>query len=679
MIYEDEAEFQKHSCNEHGVPEAHVGTLSGAARRPALEKILECPFGDDFSAPENADKSNLFLNGALHQHVATHMKQIALLALQKLPHGDEEDCEDVASDAPLDDVRFPELRRSMYSLLDDETLEFEDTVEDGVSNTLEDRIMSSVGRLGLEDRDLEGMTKLHRAVRDNEFMVVQSLIEQGANLRSTSNDGRTVLHYASIDRSKGVEMIKLLLNSNAQEALGLVDEDGQTPLHYAAKAGFADAADLLIASGLSADSLDRFGFSPFIWAVIVGDITATRLFLSHGSNANSTSSDGKSALSWAASLGHTLIVELILEMRAEVMSATTKARLIPLEEAAAYGDVRTVQFLLHFGADPNYRDRDGWSAIHWAAEQGHRDVLLLLFEHGADIHAVSAYGTSVLHCAANGGHSDIVTELLQHGADPNKSTCHGWTPLHHAAFMGHSRVVRALLESNRITSSPAQDNHGWSALHLATHRRQLDTVIALLENSDIQKAYAQCDESGLTAEEWLDLEFESHSYKTIRELAFDKSRCCRAVTKLRQAIRDNHIVLAQVFLNQGCDINGTDSGNRTALYYSATAGDLSTVDMLLQCGADPNIIPDGYRSWEEFISDDTIMQRLRRAGHQGMTFDPEIDYQIRFALLKRGRNHALSQQPSRLSLQPASRSRLRDIFWGRRKSTTPEKKTGTEK
>jgi ankyrin repeat protein len=644
IIFEQEVEFQEHSRKEHGVPEAHVGTLSGAARRPVLEKILECPFGDDFSAPEKAESNTIFSNEALHLHVAAHMKEIALLALQKLPSDDDDKSEDVASDASLEDDGVAKLRGSMYSLLDDEALDFLDKAEDGVSNMLEEGISSSVNRLDLEDKDAAGMTKLHRAVRDNNLPLAQSLIEQGANLRSRANHGKTALHYASLNRYKGValhyaslnrykgvDMMKLLLNSEAREIMSLKDDNGQTPLHYAAKRDFTDGIELLVDYGVFINTLDNYGFSPYLWAVIAGQNSATHLLLSLGVDVNSTSADGKSALGWAASLGHSLITELLVKKGADVMSMTQNTQLVPLEEAAACGDLLTVRLLLNSGADPNYRDREGWSAIHWAAEEGHCDVVLLLLKHGASVNAVSLYGTSPLHCAANGGHNNIVSELLQHGADPLKSTCHGWTPLHHAAFMGYSRVVQSLLKGDRITSSHSQDIHGWSVLHLAVHRRHLDTVRALLDSSIISESRLQCDESGLTAEEWLDFEFDSHFYKTISNLAFGKSRCCRAVTKLRQAVHNGNIVMTELLLEQGCHVNDTDSGRRTALYYAARKGRIPILNMLLEKGADPNILPAGRRTWEEFISNDTILQRLRQAGYTKPIPNPEIDHQIRLA------------------------------------------------
>jgi ankyrin repeat protein len=636
IIFEQEVEFQEHSHKEHGVPEAHVGTLSSAARRPVLEKILGCPFGDDFSAPQSAESHTIFSNEALHLHVAAHMKKIALLALQKLPREDDEKSEDVASDAPLEDDGVPNLRGSMYSVLDDEALDFPDETEDGTFNILEEGITSSIDKLDLEDKDDAGMAVLHRAVRDNNLSLAQSLIQQGANVCSRANDGKTALHYASLNGDNGIDIMKLLLEfSGAGETMHVKDDNGQMPIHYAAQRGHTAGIKLFADRGASINVLDNYGFSPYLWAVIAGQYDTTYLLLSLGVDVNSTGADGKSALLWAANRGHSLVVELLVKMGADVMSTAQNTQLVPLEEAAACGDLLTVQLLLDSGADPNYRDRDGWSAIHWAAEQGYLDIVRLLLGHRANVNAASSYGTAPLHCAANGGHDKIVSELLQHGADPLKSTCHGWTPLHHAAFMGNASTVSSMLEAGGITSSPAQDNHGWSVLHLAVHGRHLDTVRVLLESSIMQDSR---DDNGLTAAEWLEFEPDSHFSKKIRNVAFDKSRCCKATTHLRRAVHDSNIVMTELLLEQGCDVNGTDSG-RTALYYAAKKGDIAILNLVLENGADPNILPPGRGTWEEFISNDIVLQRLRQAGYTKPIPDAGIDDQIKIALTQQGKDH----------------------------------------
>ncbi|PTB62074.1 ankyrin, partial [Trichoderma citrinoviride] len=177
--------------------------------------------------------------------------------------------------------------------------------------------------------------------------------------------------------------------------------------------------------------------------------------------------------------------------------------------------------------------------------------------------------------------------------------------------LGHSRVVEILLQDDRVRSSASQqDNHGWSVLHLAVHSRDLATIKALVGSSVIAEPRALIDESGLTAEEWLDLGPASHSYKATSNLAFGKSRCCRAVTGLRQAVVIGHVPLIKHLIRSGHRVNGTNSGTRTALYYAAKKRMLSIIDLLLEEGADPNILPAGRKTWEEFIADDAVLLRL---------------------------------------------------------------------
>lgn len=603
IVFDQEIQYQEHSIKEHGVPEAHAGTLSNAARRPVLNKVLECPFGDDFQPPGKVESSAVFSSEALQSHVAGHMKEIALLTLQKLPSDDEESAENVDSDQPLEDDgpagAFGIARASMYSVLDDEDLDFQDDdaeATDGNVGHREEDISARVTVLDLEDKDDLGMTKLHHAMQALDLGLVESLVQSGTSINFR-------------------------------------DENGQTPLHYAAEKGFIECMEVLVKHGADLDITDNSGFSPILWAVIAGQEGATKRLLDMGADVNSFGADGKSALAWAANLGFSTTTKILINYGASMSATQNTQQTQPLQEAAASGNLPTVRLLLESGADPNHRDRDGWSAIHWAAEEGHLEIVHLLLEVGANPNAVSSYGTSPLHCAANGGHVSIVSLLLLRQADPLKSTCHGWTALHHAAFMGNSHVVQGLLEDDRIRSSASQqDNHGWSVLHLAIHSRDLATVRILLDKSVIAEPQTLFDESGLTAEEWLDRGPTSHSQKATSNLAFSKSRCCRAVTSLRQAVVIGNVPMIKLLFKMGHDINGINSGGRTAFYYAAKKRMLSIMDLLLDLGADPNILPAGRKNWEEFTSPGDVLLRLTRAGYEKRDTDPEVERQIRQAL-----------------------------------------------
>ncbi|KAJ5100696.1 hypothetical protein N7456_006748 [Penicillium angulare] len=627
IVFNEEIQYQEHSIKEHGVPEKHAGTLSNAARRPLLDKVLECPFGDDFQISGKIESSTVFSSEALQSHVAGHMKEIALLTLQKLPSDDNENADDVDSDR-LSEDHGPAgavgiTRASMDSILDDEDLDFQDDDAASANGSVEQRgedISAQVTILDLEDKDNLGMTNLHHAVQAGDLGLVKSLIQNGASVNSR-------------------------------------DGNGQTPLHYASEGGFMECIEVLVKHGADSNILDNCGFSPFLWAAVAGQEGTMARLLFMDKEVNSVSAEGKSALGWAANLGWSSTAELLAEHCVSVSDARNTHQNLPLKEATASGNLQTVQLLLALGEDPNYRDRDGWCAIHWAAEEGHLEIVRLLLNAGANPNAVSSYGTSPLHCAANGGDLSIVSLLLQR-TDPLKSTCHGWTALHHAAFMGHSQVVQYLLEDERIRPTASQqDNHGWSVLHLAIHSRNLDLVRILLDKSVIAEPQTLFDESGLTAEEWMDREPTSHAQKATSNLAFSKSRCCRVVTSLRQAVIIGSVPMIKLLLKQGHDINGMNSGRRTALYYAAKKGMLSIMDLLLNLGADPNILPMGWKVWEEFILPGDVLLRLNRAGYRKPDTNPTVERLIRQALRLQTQPSVLDQ-PGRLVSDDSTLSML---------------------
>jgi hypothetical protein len=79
-----------------------------------------------------------------------------------------------------------------------------------------------------------------------------------------------------------------------------------------------------------------------------------------------------------------------------------------------------VRILLARGAKDNatgYLD----TALMWAAERGHIDIVKSALASGSDVNAHDDFGYTALDGAAMLGHIDIVELLLQHGADPRET------------------------------------------------------------------------------------------------------------------------------------------------------------------------------------------------------------------------------------------------------------------
>jgi len=81
-----------------------------------------------------------------------------------------------------------------------------------------------------------------------------------------------------------------------------------------------------------------------------------------------------------------------------------------------YATLKLMEFLLSNGADPNLKDKEGQTALFFAADSPDRVNLLL--KTGADIDLQNNDGQTVLIRAAQIGEYYIVKDFLEKGADP---------------------------------------------------------------------------------------------------------------------------------------------------------------------------------------------------------------------------------------------------------------------
>jgi len=88
--------------------------------------------------------------------------------------------------------------------------------------------------------------------------------------------------------------------------------------------------------------------------------------------------------------------------------------------AAGSGDHKKVEELLDAGADIHFFDELSKSALHYAVEGAHRQLVHFLLEKGANVnaHLRDNAGDTPITIAAYEGHYAVCKLLLKAGADP---------------------------------------------------------------------------------------------------------------------------------------------------------------------------------------------------------------------------------------------------------------------
>src|SRR3990172_3577318 len=130
----------------------------------------------------------------------------------------------------------------------------------------------------IEARDNNDFTSLHYAAFNGHQVTVALLLERGANIEARDNQGVTPLHIAALDGHQAT--VALLLDRGANiESQG---NQGQTPLHYAAAYGHQATVAFLLDRGANIEAQDSF--KPLHCAASRGHQATVALLLDRGAN-----------------------------------------------------------------------------------------------------------------------------------------------------------------------------------------------------------------------------------------------------------------------------------------------------------------------------------------------------------------------------------------------------------
>ena len=112
--------------------------------------------------------------------------------------------------------------------------------------------------------------------------------------------------------------------------------------------------------------------------------------------------------------------------------------------------VADVSRCLNAGADPNARDEDGNTPLHFAGYNKNPAVITALVNAGAEINARDKWGHTPLHDAASNQSPAVITALVNAGADVNAKNKRGKTPLQSA--MERRKKISAVVNALRRAS-----------------------------------------------------------------------------------------------------------------------------------------------------------------------------------------------------------------------------------
>ena len=155
--------------------------------------------------------------------------------------------------------------------------------------------------------------------------------------------------------------------------------------------------------------------------------------------------------------------------------------LTPLHAASASGHLSVVNALIAARAVVDRVNVQGFTALMYAAQQGHEAIVSVLHRvAAASVHHVNNQGFTAMHMAAKNGHVGVVRVLLRARDYPNVVSTDGSrsSPLELASVCSHPAAVQALIEGGANVNYSRPD--GVTSLMLAAQLGHIEVVRALL-------------------------------------------------------------------------------------------------------------------------------------------------------------------------------------------------------
>ena len=433
-------------------------------------------------------------------------------------------------------------------------------------------------------KDIRGYTALHYACRGGHFACVNSLLchsdDPVALLQVPSNDGTTplsmqsetsgesLLHFACKYKEKIV--LQKLLQSGADP--NVKDNSGLTPL-----------MSLVLSSVVSSstsemvDALHSYGCN--LNAAL--EVSETNLEMQLWS--------GRTALHMAIGTENVDddCIKSLISCEASIQATDTQGR-APLHIACIIGYFDSLDLLAPNEDYFQIKDSSGCTPLYYVCRYGHCEYFRKVLTHcpkillqvvnsdgATPLTVVDEEGRTILHHACREGYDDVTIDLLEAGADPSIKDSQGYTPLHYACENGHNKCVQAIFYSSKdpSTLTEIKDANGRIPLHIACVQQHPHLLKALKPSHE---HFLIKDNDGYTPLYYICTQGD-----------------CLCLTKIC-ALSDetpgiSSLLTAKVTADGATPLTIVDEEGQTVFHHVCLKGDEDLTLRLLKAGADPMV------------------------------------------------------------------------------------------
>ncbi len=345
---------------------------------------------------------------------------------------------------------------------------------------------------------------------------------------------------------------------------------GTPALHWLVRIEELDLTTRLLDAGADVNQRDGLGNTALSIAIENRDLAMVRLLLDRGADPRTPDVAGETPLMQAARTGTPGIVQAILERGVDVDAREPHYQQTALMIGVRSGSPEVVALLLDAGADVNLQTPPGpeprWRLPSEVTASKGVGVNWGGFPPHGSRTPIGGAKTALLY-AARQGNLEITRLLIEAGADIEQSDADGTTPLLTAIINAtvaskpgvtteHVETAHYLIE--RGANVNAQDWYGQTPLFAAVDLRNVEVPGPVRDNG-------------------IDREAAFELIRTLLEHGADPNA------------RVTEVLPVKRWITRLGNLSWVDVTGQTPFFRAAYSGDVSTMKLLLEYGADPNI------------------------------------------------------------------------------------------
>lgn len=275
---------------------------------------------------------------------------------------------------------------------------------------INDHDLEAVAGLLADDPSLANAKNAHHnvpldeAIESGSLELVQALVAAGADISHRNHGGRSLLDVATFGGHDGIA--RFLISQGVEPSV----------LHLAALDDVAALRELPLADCVSvAPAGGRWWLSPLHAAAMSGAINSADFLLDAGADVNAVNHHGHTPLAMAIERGtgqRGVMIKLLLSRGADANAAGGHHQGSVLHRAIIRGDGETTQALLAAGAEVDWQDASGKTALHHAVTKN-GTLTALVLKSGPVLGLTTRQGETALQLAIRLKKKPAIALLIQ--------------------------------------------------------------------------------------------------------------------------------------------------------------------------------------------------------------------------------------------------------------------------